>query len=79
VEEFIERYYNECRLHSALDYCLPEEFEKESQMDFERASAAAIMTFLGGWCMACSGPRPPSTWVWCASLSQGGAHSAGFL
>jgi len=48
VEEFIERYYNECRLHSALDYCLPEEFEKESQMDFERASAAAIMTFLGG-------------------------------
>lgn len=45
VEEFIERYYNECRLHSALGYCSPEEFEKESQAEFERASAAAMMTF----------------------------------
>src|SRR4029078_4765976 len=27
VEEFIERYYNRCRLHSALGYRTPEEFE----------------------------------------------------
>jgi transposase InsO family protein len=47
VEEFIEQYYNVCRLHSALGYSSPEKFEKESQMESERASGAAIMTFLG--------------------------------
>jgi putative transposase len=30
VEEFIEHYYNRCRLHSALGYCSPEEFEGRS-------------------------------------------------
>jgi len=30
VESFIENYYNRCRLHSALGYVSPEEFEKES-------------------------------------------------
>jgi transposase InsO family protein len=45
TEEFIERYYNECRLHSALGYCSPEKFEKESKAESERASAAAVMTF----------------------------------
>jgi transposase InsO family protein len=28
IEEFIERYYNSCRLHSALGYRPPEEFER---------------------------------------------------
>jgi len=31
IEEFIERYYNRCRLHSALGYRSPEEFEKRSE------------------------------------------------
>ncbi len=31
TEEFIEGYYNVCRLHSALGYRPPEDFEKESQ------------------------------------------------
>ncbi|PYX50401.1 MAG: IS3 family transposase [Acidobacteria bacterium] len=31
VEGFIENYYNRCRLHSALGYCPPEEFENESE------------------------------------------------
>ena len=30
IEEFIERYYNRCRLHSALGYQSPEEFEQEA-------------------------------------------------
>lgn len=45
VEEFIERYYNQCRLHSALGYCSPEDFEKEVQAEAETGSAAAMMTF----------------------------------
>ena len=31
IEEFIEEYYNRERLHSALDYQSPEEFEKQSE------------------------------------------------
>ena len=45
--DFIEQYYNELRLHSALGYCSPEKVEKDSQVEPERTSAAALMTFLG--------------------------------
>jgi transposase InsO family protein len=31
IEEFIERYYNQQRLHSALGYCSPEEFEPQAK------------------------------------------------
>jgi len=48
MEEFIERYYNVCRLHSALGYRSPVDFEKESQLESQRTSAAAMMTFFEG-------------------------------
>jgi len=47
LDEFIEKYYNVCRLHSALDYRSPEDFEKESQRESQRTSAAAMMFFEG--------------------------------
>jgi putative transposase len=46
IEEFIDRYYNQCRLHSALGYCSPEEFENHTQAQ-SRDSAGAMMTFFG--------------------------------
>ena len=40
IEEFIERYYNQKRLHSALGYCSPEEFEHKT----DRVAAASSAT-----------------------------------
>jgi putative transposase len=40
IEEFIDCYYNRCRLHSALGYRSPEEFEQT-----EAGSGAATMSF----------------------------------
>ena len=48
VEEFIERYYNRCRLHSALGYCSPANFEEEAHAGQGTAYAAAAMTFIDG-------------------------------
>ena len=43
IEEFIERYYNPCRLHSALGYRSPEEFEQAAKT--EAATPGASMSF----------------------------------
>jgi len=39
IEEFIEQYYNRQRLHSALGYRSPEEFEQQAQGQIETRSA----------------------------------------
>ena len=43
IEAFIERYYNRLRLHSALGYRSPEEFEREASSAIH--SAGATMSF----------------------------------
>ncbi len=44
VEQFIERYYNRRRLHSALDYRTPEDFER-SLIEVPTATPAVNMSF----------------------------------
>ena len=45
LEAFIESHYNRCRLHSALGYRPPEEFERKSENGNKQVTlAAATMT-----------------------------------
>ncbi len=50
LAEFIEQYYNRQRLHSALGYCSPQEFEQQSNQHSGEAnpSAATLAFFPGG-------------------------------
>jgi transposase InsO family protein len=46
IEEFIEQYYNRQRLHSALGYCSPEEFEQQAEVPGAvETSASATLVF----------------------------------
>lgn len=46
IEEFIEQYYNRQRLHSALGYRSPEEFERESGGTNSADSSGATVEFV---------------------------------
>ena len=45
VEEFIEQYYNRLRLHSALGYRSPEEFEQQTEVASSVDSRSATIEF----------------------------------
>ena len=45
VEEFMEQYYNRWRLHSALGYRSPEEFEQQTEPASSDESRSATIEF----------------------------------
>ena len=45
IEEFIEQYYNRLRLHSALGYRSPQEFEQQIEASASAESRSATMVF----------------------------------
>jgi putative transposase len=50
VEAFMDGYYNRCRLHSALGYRPPEEFETEmEERNLGTASTGATIRFFRNW------------------------------
>jgi transposase InsO family protein len=61
LEDFLERYYNRLRLHSALNYRSPEEFEREwlAASASSPLAGAAILSFWGhGEIFQCNGEQP---------------------
>ena len=58
IEEFIENYYNRQRLHSALGYCSPEEFEQQiKSCDTLAQSLSAAVEFFSA---VASSHAPPT-------------------
>ena len=44
VVEFIEEYYNKCRLHSALNYSSPDAFERAADTPSQNAATMRYFT-----------------------------------
>jgi putative transposase len=59
---FIEQYYNRRRLHSALNYCSPQEFERKlKESPASNLSSVPRLSFLGhGTIFQCNGEQPQS-------------------
>jgi len=56
LEIFLEQYYKQQRLHSALGYRSPEEFERQAQCQSETEDAkAATITFVAGLARSSTG------------------------
>jgi transposase InsO family protein len=72
IETFIERYYNRCRLHSALGYRPPAEFEQA--LDSTINSAGATMSFFRHE----ENYRPDSTKALTGSNPQTAPRTIGF-
>jgi len=76
IEEFIEQYYNRCRLHSALGYRSPEEFEQAAAA--KAAVAGATMRFFRpGEDFRPAGERAPGTDATNSSGPQTAPQSTG--
>jgi hypothetical protein len=64
IEEFIERYYNQVRLHSALGYHSPEEFEEQAGRENSLTTTGATVDF------SCQQRKRLLRWCWEKGLNR---------